>query len=464
MLPLQNQIVIVDDDVDTGGMVADGLLARGFDAIAVTSAEACMEHLRTHTTDLVVTDVWMTGLSGIELCTRIKREHPETLAIVVTGSMNLDTAVDAIRAGAYDYITKPVKAEAVAIAVHRALDHVSLKRELRSLRAAAARALPAHGIAGESPAIRDTIEMVERVADSDATVLITGASGTGKELVARALHRLSSRRDQPFVAINCAAMPAALLESELFGHVRGAFTDAKTSRQGLFLQAGTGTIFLDEIGEMPMEMQVKLLRVLQERVVRPVGGDEELPIRARVVTATNRDLEVEIEAKRFREDLYYRINVVPIALPSLSARDTDILLLAQLFLGQSAAQCKKAVDSISESAARKLLEYDWPGNVRELENCIARAVALCRHSEITIDDLPPAVSDHNAATIVVAATSPLDMITLDELGQRYARQVLDAAKGNKTQAAKILGIDRRSLYRMVGPKSTDAPVEAVELS
>ena len=266
------------------------------------------------------------------------------------------------------------------------------------------------GIVGNSPAIRTTIEMVHRVANSDATVLITGESGTGKELVARAVHNLSPHRDKPFIAVNCAAMPAPLLESELFGHVRGAFTDAKTSRSGLFVQAGSGTIFLDEIGEMPLEMQVKLLRVLQERRVRPVGGDEEIPIDARVVTATNRDLEHEVEERRFREDLFYRINVVAIPVPPLRDRAGDILVLAQHFIRRAALRSKKDVRGIGEHAARFLLGYDWPGNVRELENSMERAVALCKLDQITVDDLPAKLLEDHKSKLVISG-EPSELIT-----------------------------------------------------
>ncbi len=459
---MRGHILVVDDDADTANLVRDALRKRGLEANAVHSAEECLDQLTSHPADVVITDVNMARISGIELCQRIVQDYPGTLTIVITGEAGLDTAVAAIRAGAYDYITKPIKSDVLAIAVGRALEHLSLKRELMLLRSAVNKDLPSHGIAGASPAIRETIEMIERVAGSDATVLITGESGTGKELVARALHELSVRRDQPFVAINCAAMPAPLLESELFGHVRGAFTDAKTARSGLFAQAAGGTIFLDEIGEMPMEMQVKLLRVLQERRVRPVGGDEEIAIRARVVTATNRDLEIEVEEKRFREDLYYRINVVPIAVPPLRARNSDILLLAQHFLKRIAKQIKKPVEGISEAAARKLLEYDWPGNVRELENCMERAVALCRLTEITIDDLPATLSEHSTAAMVIATASPLELITIDEMTRRYVRQVMVVAGGNKTHAARLLGIDRRSLYRRLEEPRADALVPAAE--
>ena len=440
-------ILIVDDDRVSGSLLRDVLRDHGFTTEAVSSGQAALERLQGRPADLVLTDVHMPGMSGIDLCQELRERHPELLSIVLTGHGGLDTAIAAIRAGAYDYISKPVKIDALVLAIRRAIDHLSLKREVTRLRSAADQDAPIDGIAGTSPAIRETMALVRRVADSDATVLITGESGTGKELVARALHDLSPRRDQPFVAVNCAAMPATLLESELFGHLRGAFTDAKRSRPGLFVQAGAGTIFLDEIGEMPMEMQVKLLRVLQERKVRPVGGDEEHPFEARVITATNRDLETDVHDKRFREDLFYRINVVAIPVPPLRARAGDILLLAQYFLKRIATRTNKAVRGISTSAARLLMDYEWPGNVRELENGMERAVALCRLDEITVEDLPAKIREHDSSRLVIPTESLGEMITLDEVERQYVRQVLGRVGGNKTRAARILGIDRRSLYR-----------------
>jgi two-component system response regulator HydG len=457
MSDVTGNILIVDDEEDTALLLRDSLRKRGFDVESVTSGQAALEHLRTSPADVVVTDVQMAGMTGIELCQELRSRHPDLLPIVLTGQGGLETAIAAIRAGAYDFITKPVKIDALAISVSRAVEHLSLRREVKRLRSANSDQ-SVDGIAGSSPAIRETVELVRRVSDSDATVLVTGESGTGKELVARALHNLSPRRDQPFVAVNCAAMPAPLLESELFGHVRGAFTDAKRSRAGLFVQAGAGTIFLDEIGEMPIEMQVKLLRVLQERKVRPVGGDEEVPFEARVITATNRDLETEVEEKRFREDLFYRINVVAIPVPPLRARAGDILLLAQFFLKRIAGRTTKAVQGISGPAARLLMDYDWPGNVRELENCMERAVALCRLDEITVDDLPAKIQEHQSSKIVITTESPGELITLHEMERRYVRQVLTAVGGNKTHAARILGIDRRSLYRRLEePRAGETP-------
>jgi len=452
-------ILVVDDQPDTAELLCDLLGRRGFHADAVTSGAACLEHLQTHPAEVVITDIQMPDMTGIELCATLRERFPALLPIVLTGRGDVDTVVAAIRAGAYDFITKPVKIDAVEIAVTRALQVLHLKQEVTRLRASGVRD-PAAGIVGDSPPMRDMIEMIHRVAGSDASVLITGESGTGKELVARALHDLSPRRDEPFVAVNCAAMPPALLESELFGHVRGAFTDAKHDRKGLFVMAGAGTILLDEIGELPIEMQVKLLRVLQQRTVRPVGGDDEIPFEARVLTSTNRDLDDETAAKRFRADLYYRINVVQVTVPPLRDRGGDVLALAQHFIDEIARRTNKPVRGISASAAQQLVDHDWPGNVRELENCMERAVALCRHDEITADDLPTRVRARERSCVDVVL--PDELITIGEMEQRYIRQVLAVANGNKSRAARILGLDRRSLYRRLeGSAATSPPPEQV---
>jgi two-component system response regulator AtoC len=287
---------------------------------------------------------------------------------------------------------------------------------------------------------------VARVAETETTVLITGESGTGKELVAKAIHT-RSRREGPFVAINCAAMPESLLESELFGHVKGAFTDARTARPGLFIKASHGTLFLDEIGEMPAGMQAKLLRALQERTVRPVGGDQEQAFDARLIAATNRDLETEVEEKRFREDLFYRINVVRIHVPPLRARGSDILLLAQHFLQRYQSGPTQRVVGIKSVAADKLLSYPWPGNVRELQNCIERAVALAQFDQVGIDDLPERVREFKSSRIAIESSDPTELLPMEEVERRYILRVLDAVGGNKTLAAQVLGFDRRTLYR-----------------
>ncbi len=440
-------ILIVDHDVDFAELIRDGLRRRDFAAEAVHSTKDALKYLEGNPVDIVVAHVHLREVSGLELVSRLRDRQSEVLGIVVTSQGSMETAVEAIRAGAYDFISKPVSLATLEVAIQRAVAYQSLRREVARLRIAVAAAQPVGTIVGDSAAIKEVTSLIRRVADSSATVLITGESGTGKELVARAIHELSDRKHQPFVAINCGALPPALLESELFGHVRGAFTDARQARSGLFVQAGEGTLFLDEIGEMPLEMQVKLLRVLQERMLRPVGGDTEIPFGARLITATNRDLETAVEEKQFREDLFYRINVVAIPVPPLRSRPGDVLALAKFFVQKIASSSNKPVATIDEDASRLMAAYDWPGNVRELQNCIERAMALGSLNRITVDELPEKIRDHHEPQTLTATGRPDELITLDEIERRYVRQVLAATGNNKTDAARILGIDRRSLYR-----------------
>jgi DNA-binding NtrC family response regulator len=441
-----SSIIVVDEDLDTAIRLAATLRRPGVDVVTALSAKACLERLETHVVDVVLTAVQMPVMSGLELCAELRRRHPETLTLVVSDHGNVALAIGAIRAGAYDFLFEPVKPDAIALAVARALQHCALRREVIRIRTVAQQP-PASHIIGTSAAIKHVREMIARVADTDATILITGESGTGKEQVATALHHGSARQAAPFIAVNCAAVPGPLLESELFGHVRGAFTDARQTRPGLFAQAGRGTIFLDEISEMPNEMQVKLLRALQERRVRAVGSDEELPFQARVVAASNRDLEHEITERRFREDLYYRLNVVAITVPPLRERSGDVLQLAQHFLTRCATRNRKPVRGISPHAARLLMAYDWPGNVRELANCIERAVALCRLEEVTVEDLPAKLHEKRRPHLPLSTSSADELITIEEMERRYVRHVINAVGGNKSRAAKVLGMDRRSLYR-----------------
>jgi len=453
-------VLLVDDDEDTRTLLCEGLRRRGFDVHEVESGQACLDFVRNRNVDVVVTDIQMPGINGVQLTELLRISHPNLLPIVLTGFATVDTAIAAVRGGAYDYLTKPLKLDILEVAVSRAMDHLATKREARRLQTVVEQNGPIPSIIGESSSVRQMTTLIRQVADSDATVLITGESGTGKELVARALHDLSPRKKAPFVAINCGAMPANLLESELFGHLRGAFTDAKSARAGLFIQAGAGTIFLDEIGEMPIEMQVKLLRVLQERTVRPVGGDEEVPFEARIITATNRDLESEVEEKRFREDLYYRINVVAIPVPALRDRNTDVLLIAKHILTRICARGSKPAPVLAPEVARKLLDYHWPGNVRELENTLERACAICKDGQITLADLPKKVIEYEGQRLEITAV-PEQLITLDEMERRYVRQVLASMNGNKTHAARVLGIDRRSLYRRLAPPTQDTSSQVV---
>ncbi|HZF55212.1 MAG TPA: sigma-54 dependent transcriptional regulator [Polyangiaceae bacterium] len=444
---MQGSVLFVDDDQSMCDLVETALSKRGFKVLARTSADEAMLSVGTDDFDVVVTDLNMTGMSGLDLCRRIVENRPDVPVVVVTAFGSMEAAVAAIRAGAYDFITKPFQMDELGFTIGRAVQHRSLREEVKRLRRAAAASSQFGEMVGASPAMRKVYELLERVADTDATVLITGESGTGKELVAKALHRRGRRGNGPFVAVNCAAVPEPILESELFGHMKGAFTDAKTGRTGLFLQASSGTLFLDEIGEMPLGMQVKLLRALQERKVRPVGGEQEIAFDARIVAATNRDLESEVAEHKFREDLYYRINVVRVQVPPLRARGNDVLLLAQNFVERFAAQNNKKVVGLSSPAAEKLLAYEWPGNVRELQNCIERAVALTQFEQITVEDLPDKVRNYRSNRLVVATEDPSELLTMEEVERRYILKVLQTVGGNKTLAAQVLGFDRRTLYR-----------------
>ena len=445
--PLSGRVLMVDDDEGMCRLAQTALTRRGFDFEWRTSAEEALHFLEDDDVDVVITDLAMNGMDGLELCERIAKNRPDLPVIVMTAYGSMKAAIGAIRAGAHDFVTKPVDMDALAHTLGRTIQHQQLHAEVRRLREQAAQAERFDEMVGASPTMRRVYDLITRVASTEASVLITGESGTGKELVARALHKRSERADGPFIAINCAAMPATLLESELFGHVKGAFTDARASRDGLFVQATGGTIFLDEIGELPVELQPKLLRALQERRVRPLGSTQEVTFDARIVCATNRDLEAEVEVGKFRQDLFYRINVVRIPVPPLRSRGNDILLLAQRFLEKFAARSGKPIKGISSSAADRLLSYDWPGNVRELENCMERAVALTRFEEITVDDLPDNVRDYKSSNLVVAGDDPAQLLPLKELERRYIHRVLKACGGNKSEAARVLGLDRRTLYR-----------------
>ena len=446
---MSDRALVIDDDQSTCELLEIMLRRQGLDVTWRTSGLDALELVAEQDFDVILTDLGMASVGGAELCERVLEIRPDVPVIVVTGNASMAAAVGAIRAGAYDFITKPVDTELFTLTISRALKHAHLREEVKLLRRAVVASRRFGPLIGESAAMKRVFDLVARVAGSDASVLIQGESGTGKELVARALHQHSARRDGPFLAVDCAAMPPTLLESELFGHARGAFTDAKTARVGLFEQASGGTLFLDEIGELPLEVQPKLLRALQERKVRPIGGNTEVSFDARLVTATNRDLEVEVEEKRFREDLYYRINVVRVDTPSLRERGTDVLLLAQHFMERFAVRGAKHVRGIHPDAAEKLLSYEWPGNVRELENCMERAVALLRFQDVTVDDLPDKIRQYRADRLVFATDDVAAVLTIDELERRYIQRVLALVGGNKSRAASLLGLDRRTLYRRI---------------
>jgi two-component system response regulator HydG len=444
---MSSRVLIIDDELSVCELLTANLRRKGFQTTFRTSAEEALEVLGAEEIDVVVTDMNMRGMTGLALCERIVENHPDVPVIVITAFGSFDSAVAAIRAGAYDFITKPFELDMLRLTIERARRHGALRSEVQRLRRVVAETQRFEDLLGASAPMKRVYDILDRIADVDTSVLVTGESGTGKELIAKALHRRSERRSCPFVAINCAAMPEALLETELFGHVKGAFTDAKGSRVGLILKATGGTLFLDEIGDMPLGLQPKLLRALQERTVRPLGSDEEIAYDARIVAATNCDLETAIEEKRFREDLYYRINVVHIELPPLRSRGTDVLLLAQAFIERFATSTGRKVTGLSPAAAERLMSYAWPGNVRELQNAIERAVALARYVEITVDDLPEKIRNHKKTHVVVASDDPAEMLPMEEVERRYITRVLEAVKGNKMLAAQILRLDRATLYR-----------------
>ncbi len=444
----RGRIVVVDDDVELGSMIADILRERGHHVTVHDRAKDAMGSIELGEIDALITDLRMPEMGGLELIEWAAKHDPRLVMIAITGFGNLETAIKAIRAGAFDYLSKPFEPEALVLAVDKALGEKVLRHELQALRTAL---VPEKdGIIAKSASMQEILGVVGRVATTPVSVLITGPSGSGKELIARALHSRSDRASGPFVAVNCAAIPAELLEAELFGVKKGAYTDARADRLGMFREAHTGTIFLDEIGDLPLAMQPKLLRVLQEKEIRPLGGTASISIDTRVVAATKHDLRQSVKEGTFREDLFYRLAVVEIGIPALRERPDDIVPIAELALERACARAKRPRKSFSGAAVRRIMEHSWPGNVRELENAIERAVALSQTDVIMPEDLPPSL----------AAPATQDFLrhaldrgwTLDELSRAYLARTLERTGGNKKQAASILGIDRRTIQRWLGEK------------
>jgi two-component system response regulator AtoC len=444
---MKGKVLVVDDDASMTELLSERLKRRQFEVTAAQGAAEARIAFDAAQPDVVVTDLNMPGQSGIQFCEWVVTNRADTPVILITAFGSLDTAVAAIRAGAYDFITKPFEIDVLAIALERAIKHRELRHEVKRLKSLLDTVRGPSELLGESPVMAELKKLLGRVADSQASVLVTGESGTGKEVVARLLHQRGPRAEHPFIALNCAAMPEHLIESELFGHVRGAFTDARTDKVGLLVQANQGTLFLDEIGDMPLSLQPKLLRVLEERKVRPVGGGKEVAFDVRLISATHRDLEDAIVQNQFREDLYFRLNVIQVALPPLRSRGNDVLLLAQSFVNSFAQQTGKEVRGLSPEAAERLASYAWPGNVRELRNAIERAVALTQHENITVDDLPERIRAYKVSHVLVASQDPEELVNLAEVEKRYIARVLGAVGGNKSTAARILGIDRTTLYK-----------------
>jgi len=438
------EILIVDDDASHRRMLEAVLTEEGYAVTHAADGIAAIDAVSERWYDLILMDIRMSRMDGIEALHRIKAITPDIPVIIMTAYAAVDTAVDALKSGASDYLTKPLDIDELRILVGKTLRYGRLEQENQLLRERLGDRFDFANIVGHSPPMKQLFETISLVAPSEATVLISGESGTGKELIAGAIHQNSDRKDRPFIKVNCAALPEPLLESELFGHEKGAFTGAVRKKQGRFQLAHTGSIFLDEIAETAPTTQVKLLRVLQEQEFEPLGSTRSVKVDIRVIAATNRDMAREIREGRFREDLFYRLNVVEIPLPPLRDRQEDILPLAEHFLKRYAEKNRRMIKRFTPGAADLLMRYSWPGNVRELENAVERAVILCRGDAVGSDDLPDAL--HTEAGGERAAEAPLKPgLSLKEMERRMILRTLDETGGNRTRTAEILGISRRTL-------------------
>jgi len=445
-MSLSNQILVVDDDRAMRELLASLFKERGLAVVEASSADAALECAAETDFDVVLSDIRMPGRSGIDLIGALRRLRPATPVVLMTAFGTIDSAVGAMRAGAFDYITKPFEPDAVTFAVDRALERRALEEENALLRRAVDRTSAMGDLIGESPAMREIFALIRRIAHTRSSVLISGESGTGKEVVARTIHFHGARAEKPFVPINCTAIPEGLLESELFGHVRGAFTWAHTSKRGLFEKANGGTLFLDEIGDMGLGLQGKLLRVLQDREIRPVGGTHSVQVDVRIIAATNKDLSEEMKAGTFREDLWYRLNVIPLHISPLRERPEDIPALVHAFVRKHAEGRSVAV---SQDALDRLALHAWRGNARELENAVERALALSDAEVLEAEDLvlpSEAAEDVPSGDAFLRGAAGRGM-PLRHLEDLYIDEVMKYTGGNKVQAARILGIDRKTLYR-----------------
>jgi DNA-binding NtrC family response regulator len=445
----RGQIAVIDDDPEMRSMLVDHLTMEDYSVRAFSDGAEALAFLNgtdpaASLIELVISDLRMPDVDGLSLLRNFKPKHPDVPVILMTAYASLDSAIEGLRKGAFDYITKPFKLAEMSHSVERAVLFGRLQRENKSLSKEVRRTWALNDIVGKSPAMREVFDLIERVAPSASNILITGESGTGKEIVAKAIHQRSERASKPFVAVNCTAIPEALLESELFGHVKGSFTGAISDKRGLFDEAEGGTLFLDEIGDMNVALQAKLLRVLQERTMRPVGATQNKAINVRLIAATHKDLKKAIVNETFREDLYYRLAVIPLALPALRHRTEDIPLLAQHFLNKYSLINGGRVHGFSAEAMQKLMELSWPGNVRELENLVERLVVLSKNPVILPSDIP-AGEEKSFEGFFGQNTGHLP--TLEELEKRYISLVLERTGSRKEKAAQILGINRRTLYR-----------------
>ncbi len=442
---MNEKVLIVDDDAAMAELLADTLQAEGLLVAAAGDGLEALKILKREDFDVIVTDLKMKGLKGLDLLEKSNKVAPLTPVIIITAFGTIESAIKAMKMGAYDYITKPFAMDEFILAVRKALENRHLKKEVLRLKREVESRYQFHQLIGKSPSMTRIYDLIERISGPGGHILITGESGTGKELVAKAIHYNGVRKEAPFVAVNCAAIPETLLESELFGYKKGAFTDAKADKKGLIFEAHEGTLFLDEITEMPTHLQAKLLRAIEEKAVRPLGDTRSYPVDVRIISTSNRDIPSLITEGRFREDLYYRLKVIDIELPPLRERREDIPLLVNHFIDRFRKDLRKPISGISEESMKILLNHPWPGNVRELENVIQRAVTLCQQEWILPDDLPPAMLQTKEEDLIGKGLR--EKYTVDQLEKEYIRRVMIEVGGNKSKAAEILGLDRKTLYR-----------------
>ncbi len=451
------RVLVVDDEENIRLVLRTLLKKHGYDVEMADSGEAALAALDSFDPDVILTDVRMPRMGGLDLLGALKaKQHPATV-IVMSAYGNIDLAIEAMKAGAYDYVGKPFKPDEIVLALRKAEEREALRRENRALKEQIHRDNQFESILAKSREMLDIFRTIAKIADFKTTVLVTGESGTGKELVARAIHARSSRKNAPFVAINCGAIPENLLESELFGHKRGAFTDANADRRGLFEEATGGTLFLDEIGELPLNLQVKILRALQEETIRRLGDTKDMKVDVRIITATHRDVAADVKAGRFREDLFYRINVLAIHVPPLRTRREDVNLLIDHFITRNNVRLGTNIRGVSTEARKLLLEYAWPGNVRELENTIERAMVLADGEVLQVADLPERIREALDPVQVQLASGELSVKkTTAAIEQILIRRALQKTKGNRTRAADLLEISHRALlYKIKDYKITD---------
>ncbi len=454
------KIAVVDDDLEMGRLVKDVLSEEGFQVTQYQTAAQALMEFKKEPPQVLITDLRMKTVDGMMLLKKVQADHPKVSVIMMTAFGSVETAIEAMKNGAFHYIIKPFKNEELVLLTRRALEQARLSSENQILRQELKKNFSLESIIGKSTAMMNLFEVVKRVSGASANVLVSGESGTGKEVIARAIHNSGPRKNKPFIPVNVTAIPETLLESELFGHVKGSFTGAVTDKKGLFEEANGGTLFLDEIGDMSLTLQAKLLRVLQDKHVRPVGGNDLKQVDVRIISATHRDLKALSEEGKFREDLFYRLNVIPVRVPSLRERTEDIPLLVNHFVSRFSAENGAHVDGITPDALAHLVANPWPGNVRELENVIERAVVLAQTNQITTPEVMGSAVESAKRTFQQIYS---DTPTLERLEERYIKLILKQANNQKEEAAKILGISRRTLYRkeqLYGMVPKDAPEPA----